>query len=65
MTKAHMTWLMIGLLTATAAGAAGQICSKVAERIDGDKKVCVYQCRMKQISTTIPATQACPRTVKQ
>lgn len=65
MTRAHVTWLMMGLLAAAAAGAAGQVCCKIGERMEGEKRVCVYQCRMKQVSTTINADQSCPRTVKQ
>ena len=59
----RIAWLLIGLAVATTSSAA--VCCKVGERIEGDKKVCIYQCRMKQISTTIPASQDCPSTVKQ
>lgn len=54
----------MGLLATTVAVAAGQMCFKTGERTEGDKKVCIYQCRMKQVKVTINANQTCPSSIK-
>jgi hypothetical protein len=63
MNRNRLAWILIGLAIATTSYAA--VCCKVGERVEGDKKVCIYQCRMKQVSSTIPASQDCPATLKQ
>jgi hypothetical protein len=64
MTRARAAWIMIGLFAATVAGAEGQLCFKIGEHTEGDKKVCIYQCRMKQATVTVAASQTCPTSVR-
>jgi len=63
-TRARIAGILIGLLATTVAVAAGQMCFKTGEHTEGDKKVCIYQCRMKQVKVTINANQTCPSSIK-